>query len=119
MKSLQELYQEFKAWREAHPDSIYIVQRSWINYDGEEKKRYIVVKGIERYRFFGDVVILTINGEEQLSNPIICDTQHHATQLARKLNAQYVHDNEPELFAESPTWQEAYATLCKKNNLTK
>lgn len=101
MKSLSELYQEFLQWRANNPDSIYIVFR-------EDIHRYIVTKGVELYRFFGDVVVYTISGEEQLHEPITCKDARQARELCDKLNAQYVHDNEPEKFAKNLNWQALY-----------
>lgn len=118
-KNLDELYQEFLDWRKNHPDSIYIVFRTDKTFWGKPFNRYIVTKGVELYRFFGDVVIETINGEEQLHNPIKCNSQRDATELCERLNAQYVHDNEPEKFAKSPNWQELYKQthLAENKNL--
>lgn len=106
--NIQELYCEFKMWREAHPDSIYIILRSWTNFDGKNIQRYIVAKGVEICRFFGDVIVETISGQQQLSQPITCASEHEASQLCQTLNSKLVHDTDPELFKSSPTWQESY-----------
>ena len=104
------MYNEWIKWREAHPDSFYIVFDTSPRCTQPHKpmNRYIVVKGIEVYRFFGDVVILTMSGYDQLHNPICCFSGREASHKCEELNARYVHDNEPDLFAVSPSWQEAY-----------
>ena len=69
------------------------------------------------YRFFGDVIVSTINGVQQLHQPITCASQKEATELCQRLNAKYVHDNEPQTFASYPTWWEEYKKLYKKEQL--
>lgn len=111
MENLSQLYREFLRWRERHPDSYYIVFDDRLTYWGRPLNRYIVVKAVEMYRFFSDIVVFTISGKQQLHNPICCSCQKEATTLCRDLNARWVHDNEPDLFAISPSWQEAYSLI--------
>lgn len=105
---LTQMYQAFRKWREEHPDSIYIIFDTRLTYWGHPLNRYIVTKGVELYRFFGDIVVSTISGTHQLHQPITCVSQKEATELCQRLNAKYVHDNEPITFANCPSWQEAY-----------
>lgn len=105
---LTKMYQEFCKWRERHPDSIYIIFDTRLTFWGYPLNRYIVTKGVELYRFFGDVIVSTISGTHQLHQPITCISQKEATELCQRLNAKYVHDNDPQTFANCPTWQEAY-----------
>lgn len=97
--------------------SHYIIFDTSPTYRGGPLNRYQVVKGVELYNFFGDVVIMTLSGEEQLHNPIRCVSQLEAGRLCEKLNAKYVHDNEPETFLY-PSWQEAYIKYYGKENNT-
>lgn len=106
--TLNKMYQEFCKWREKHQDSIYIIFDTRITFWGYPLNRYIVTKGVELFRFFGDVIVSTISGTRQLHQPITCASQKEATELCQRLNAKYVHDNEPQTFANCPTWQEAY-----------
>lgn len=106
---LNELYKEFCQWRNQHPYSYYITYEPRVsNIDGRTYNRYFVHKGIEMYRFFGDVVISTISGDKQLHQPICCSSQDEATKLAAQLNVRYVHDHEPDTYAQYPSWQEAF-----------
>ena len=57
--TLNKMYQEFCKWREKHQDSIYIIFDTRITFWGYPLNRYIVTKGVELYRFFGDVVVST------------------------------------------------------------
>lgn len=94
MKSIEELaveYQRFIEWRENNPDKHYIIFR-------QDLRRFIVVKGIELYDFFGDVMILTISGEEQLHEPIRCNSADEARRRAYQMNYEYVKQNEPDIF---------------------
>ena len=105
---LTKMYQAFRKWREEHPDSIYIIFDTRLTYWGHPLNRYIVTKGVELYSFFGDVVVSTISGTHQLHQPITCASQKESTELCQRLNAKYVHDNEPQTFTNCPSWQEAY-----------
>ena len=106
--TLNKMYQEFCKWRKEHPDSLYIIFDTSSTYWGYPLNRYVVMKGIELYCFFGDVIVSTISGIHQLHQPITCASQKEATELCEKLNAKYVYYNEPQIFANCPTWQEAY-----------
>ena len=68
--TLNKMYQAFRKWRKEHPDSIYIIIDTRLTYWGHPLNRYIVTKGVELYRFFGDVVVSTISGTHQLHQPI-------------------------------------------------
>ena len=105
---LTKMYQEFRKWRRIHTDSIYIIFDTHKTYWGYPLNRYIVTKGVELYRFFGDVIVSTLSGIHQLHQPVTCVSQKEATELCHRLNVKYVHDNEPITFANCPSWQEAY-----------
>lgn len=48
------------------------------------------------------------NALNEMYQPISCTSQKEATELCQRLNAKYVHDFEPQTFANSPSWAETY-----------
>ena len=107
-KILEKQYKAFCAWKNAHPPRFYIIFDTHLQYSGKPLNRYIVITGVEVCRFFSDVIISTISGIEQLHEPIDCLSHAEASRLCMRLNAKYVHDNEPETFRNCPSWQEVY-----------
>lgn len=114
LKTLGELYKEFKAWQKKQTE-VYVITFNtdpvpWG--DHHPLNRHIVSHGILTGRFFDAVEIFFISGKEWIYNGIECKNAKEARETRNRLNAYWVRDHEPDM-AKMPGWKEQIAKYCK------
>ncbi len=82
--------------------------KRWL--DGSTYRRWIEWKGFMIDKFFDCITIITLlDPEPRELHPAIGPLTHaEMLRLKPKLNSEIVKAEEPDLYANSPAWQEAY-----------